>query len=348
MKSTTLPSYNKNIIRAMLSLKVAETDKPSLSKDDVLIQVHAAPINPSDIAFIQGLYNVVKTLPAVPGFEASGTVIDAGKNAKDLIGRNVSCFMQDDRSGTWSEYIVTNRRDTILLKDGMDMDQAACFTVNPFTAFGMFEIALLRKSKAIIQNAAGSQVASIIRMMAKENGIKVIDIVRKQESANLLFSRGAEYVLIETNDGFTEQLNTLAKKLDATVAFDAVGGYISGLMFNALQPDSELVVYGGLSNKPIEGIDVMDVIFNNKIISGFNLMDWKAEFEDGEFEKISNKLQDKFISGDYYTKISDSFKLDDIVKGLRSYISNMSSGKVLIKPNLDKPEAPNNKGTKNK
>ena len=331
MKSVILPSYNRNIIRAMLGLKTEELDNPIPGENDVIIKVHASSVNPSDIAFIQGIYNVVKSLPAVPGFEGSGVVIDAGKNAINFIGRKVSCFVQDDRSGTWSDTIIANIEDIIPLKDEMDMDQAACFTVNPFTAYGMFEIALQYESKAIIQNAAGSQVASFIRKMALVNGIEVIDIVRKKENANKLINEGAKHVLVETDEDFVEQLGNLSKSLGATVAYDAVGGSLSGLMFNALSTDSELVIYGGLSGKPIAEVDIMDLIFNNKIISGFNLMDWKAEIEQDEFERISEELQDGFISGKYHTNIRGFSSMDDIVKGLRSYISDMSLGKLLIK-----------------
>jgi len=316
----------------MLGLKVMDVEMPKPNDNDVVIKVYASPVNPSDIAFIQGVYNVVKSLPAIPGFEASGIIVDAGANAKNLIGKKVSCFVQDDRSGTWSEYVLANINDIILLKDEMDMDQAACFTVNPFTAYGLFEIALQRSCSAIIQNASGGQVASIIRMMAKEHNIKVIDIVRKQKTADRLLVNGAEHVLIDTDDNFRDQLNELAKELSATVAFDAIGGSLAGLMHNSMPTDSELVVYGGLSNKPISNIDVMEVIFNNKIISGFNLMDWKDELENEEFEKISSKLQDKFTSGEYSTKISGVSSLDNIVRGLRGYISDMSAGKLLLKP----------------
>lgn len=212
------------------------------------------------------------------------------------------------------------------------MDQAACFTVNPFTAYGMFEIALLRESRAIIQNASGGQVACLIRMMAAEHNIKVIDIVRKQESVDKLLNSGASYVLVESDQNFKDQLISHSKELEATIAFDAVGGNLSGMMFNAMPPDSELVVYGGLSGKPIIDIDVMEVIFNNKIISGFNFMDWKADIDDDEFERISEELQDKFISGAYKTTIRSKSSIDDIVSVLRNYISDMSSGKLLIVP----------------
>jgi NADPH:quinone reductase-like Zn-dependent oxidoreductase len=331
MRSIVLPAYNKNVLRAILNLQIQEKELPVPGDNEVLIKTHAAPVNPSDIAFIQGSYNVVKTLPAAPGFEGSGIIADAGKHARHLIGKKVSSFVQDDRDGTWAEYFVAHQNDLIVLRDGMDMDQAACFTVNPFTAYGMTEIALLRESKAIIQNAGGGQVAAFIRVMAKEEGIEVINIVRKQETAEKLRSEGVKYVLAQNDEGFAEQLNTLAAELDATTAFDAVGGELAGQMFNALSDDSELVVYGGLSNKPISGIDVMDVIFRNKIISGFNLMDWKNELDEADFGEISRRLQSKFINGTYKTEVRETVFLEDFIKGLKTYLGDMSGGKILIK-----------------
>lgn len=332
MKSIRINSYNKNIIRAMLGLKLVEKETSIPGDDEVLVKMYASSCNPSDIAFIQGTYNIVKTLPAVPGFEGAGVVVEAGRNVNHLIGKKVSAFVQNDADGTWAECFRVHRNDLILLQDEMDIEQAACFTVNPFTAYGLIEIALLRESKAIIQNASGGQVAAFIRSMARENGISVIDIVRKRESVNELFSQGAEYVLYENEEHFEDQLKHLSSSMHATTAFDAVGGKLSGTMLNALMPDGELVVYGGLSGKPIENTDVMGPIFHNKILSGFNLIDWKHELEEGEFEEISAKLQNKFIEGVYETKIQGSTTLDNIVKGLRAYISNMSAGKILIRP----------------
>lgn len=332
MKSVILPAYNKNIIRSMLSLKVEEIPKPAPEKDEVLIKVHASPVNPSDLAFIQGTYNIVKSLPAIPGFEASGIIEAADNNHQKLIGKKASCFVQDDGSGTWSEYVIAKIDDIILLKDEMDMDQAACFTVNPLTAYGLFEIALQHKSKAIIQNAAGGQVAAFIRKMAADNGIEVIDIVRKTETAERLSSTGANHVLVETDENFTSKLTELSEELEPSVAYDAVGGPLSGLMFNSLTDDSELVVYGGLLGKNMADIDVMDVIFRNKIISGFNLIDWKYEIGMKRFNEIADELQDKFIEGDYSTAIASTTSLENIVKGLRGYIADMSNGKLLVVP----------------
>ncbi len=332
MKSILLSNYSTNVLRAILSLKVVDKDIPELRKDEVLVKLHAAAVNPSDIAFIRGGYNIVKSLPATPGFEGSGTIVEAASGLKNLTGKKISCFVQNNEGGTWSEYFPVHKNDLILLDDRMDMDQAACFTVNPFTAYGLINIALQRESTAIIQNAAGGQVPAFVRTLAKEKEMKVINIVRKPETAEKLTEEGNKYVLSKQDEAFEEKLKTLAHDLNATTALDAVGGAGSGIIFNAMPADSELVIYGGLSGKPISGIDTMDVIFNDKIISGFNLIDWKNELDKIEYLAITDELQQKFINGELKTRIRDIVPFDDIVKGLKDYIGNMSSGKILIKP----------------
>ena len=243
MKAVQLTAYNKNVLRALLSLEVVEKEIPELQKNEVLVKMHAASCNPSDIAFIQAGYNIIKKLPAVPGFEGSGVVVDVGSDLKDLVGKKVSCFIQDDVDGTWAEYVKLKKDSLIILDEAMDLDQAACFSVNPFTAYAMLEIAEIRASKAIVQNAAGGQVPALIRQFAKIRQIETINIVRKVETAEKLKAEGEKYVLVEQDEKFSDQLKQLAYDLNATTAFDAVGGHFSGLIINAMPLDSELIIY---------------------------------------------------------------------------------------------------------
>jgi len=333
MKKVVLPAYNKNIIRALRSLHVEQCALSQPEKDEVLIKVHAAPCNPSDIAFLMGGYNIVKKVPAVPGFEGSGIVVEAGEGAEDILGRKVSFFIQEEDCGSWSEFLISNRKKLVVLDEEMDMDQAACFAINPFTARGLLDIALLRDNHAVIQNAAGGQVAAFVRQMAEDMNIEVIDIVRKQKSVDRLKKEGARYVLLESDPQFEQKLEKLARKLDARLAFDAVGGPLSGKIFNAMPHDAELVSYGGLSTKHISDIDPMDLIFHDKIISGFNLPEWREQMDDDFFEQVSLEMQQLFISGKYQTKIQGSVSFDNIGDGLIHCLRNLSKGKMLIKAN---------------
>lgn len=331
-KAVVLPDYNLNIIRGLLGLKIEEKTPGELQDDEVLVKVEAAPCNPSDLAFMQGGYNIVKTTPVVPGFEGAGTVVRTGNSeaSRKLDGKKVSCFTQEDRDGTWAEYFITKANSCIPVRDDMPFDQAACFSINPFTAYGMFEKAQMNDSAAIIQNAAGSQVANYIRTLAELNNIKVIDIVRKEKQVAELEQRGAENVLFSGDEDFPGKLKELAHHLDATTAFDAVAGDMTGILFNAMPEYSEVLVYGGLSGKMIEGIDMLDVIFMNKTISGFNLNQWIRDIGEEKFEDVSGQLQDMFIREILRTDIQGSFKIDEVVKALRQYLGNMSAGKILL------------------
>ena len=334
-KAIVLEQYNRNIIRALLGLKEAETELPEPGPDEVLIKVHAAPCNPSDIAFMQGGCNIVKALPAVPGFEGSGTIVETGKNIPaGLAGKKVSFFIQDDRPGSWAGYVVAHKRSIILLDDRMDLDQAACFSVNPLTAFAMVEEARKTGTKGIIQNASGGQVAHFIRKIATGYGMEVIDVVRKEENAAALRNGGAKHVLVETDTELKEKLKLLARETDALIAFDAVAGEQSGILFNALPENGRLIIYGGLSNKPVSGLNALDIIFKNKTVTGFNLPQWKSGLTEKEFEEIINRLPAKFIDGTLKTAIQGETGFKNIAKGLRNYITNMSAGKILIKPGL--------------
>jgi NADPH:quinone reductase-like Zn-dependent oxidoreductase len=335
MKAVILPAYNKNVLRAMLSLKVEEIPIPIPQKDEVLIKIEATPCNPSDIAFLQGGYNIVKTLPSIPGFEGAGTVVSTGDSAeaKKLFKKKVSCFTQEDSHGTWAEYFVTKANNCIPVDEKMEIEQAACFAINPFTAYGLYETARKNTSPAIILNAAAGQVARFVQVLAKANNINVINIVRKKEQIDELIELGEKYVLNSNDDDFEKDLKETAHLLNATTAFDAVGGDLSGKILNSMPSKSELIVYGGLSAKPISEVGVLDIIFKNKIISGFNLNQWiETKINIGKFQRISEELQQMIIKGEMKTVIQKTYKFDNVIKGMRQYLSNMSGGKILFVP----------------
>ena len=334
MKAIVLPEYQGNIIRALRSLQVEEMQLPELKSGELLVEVSAAPCNPSDLAFIQGGYNVRKQLPAIPGFEGTGTVIDAASPGllARFRGKRVSFFSQSDRGGSWASHIPLQSADCITIGDDIPDEQAACFAVNPFTAFAMVELAKKQRTPAIIQNAAGGQVARFIDVLAGKEGIDVINIVRKEEHYKSLLHDGHEHVVWQQDEDFRDRLRQMAGKLQASLAFDAVGGELSGHILGAMPEGSALYLYGALGARTLSEIPAADVIFKRKSIRGFNMNEWKAALTMTEFEEISSKLQEMFASGVLKTEIQGVFLLSDHNDALLQYIRNMSGGKILLRP----------------
>jgi len=331
-KAVLLPAYNDNLLRAMLGLKIEERKIQPLQKDEVLVQMQAAPCNPSDIAFLRGGYNIIKPLPTIPGFEGTGVVVETAPDSGELLGKRVSCFVQEDSDGTWSEYFIARKQDCIVLKEKMSVDQAACFAINPLTAYGMFEMVMETNCKSFIVNAAGGVVPEILRVFARKKGIRVVNIVRKDDQVETLKQLGENFVLNSSEEDFNEKLKNVCLELKSSFAFDAVGGEMAAQLFNGLPNNASLIVYGGLSGNDITGINTMDVIFKNKKLLGFNLNHWIRTKSSGEMLSITNELQDMFITGELHTEIQAKFLLDDAVKGIRTYIKDMSAGKVLLIP----------------
>jgi NADPH:quinone reductase-like Zn-dependent oxidoreductase len=334
MKAIILPDYNANIIRAMRSLQVQEMDIPEPVNGQVLVKVAAATCNPSDIAFMRGVYNIRKPAPVIMGFECTGTVVEAGNDpqARALLGKRVSCFSQSGGQGTWAEYFITESSDCLPVQDELDDQQAAGFCINPFTAYALFRLAIEKDSKAIIQNGASGQIGQFIRKLGHANGLPVINLVRKDEHVKSLQDEG-ERLLINMNDPeFEGKLGKMAHEFQARIAFDAVAGEISGLILNAMPAGAELVIYGGLSGKHTGMINPMDIIFKSKTIRGFNLNQWKQDIGAIRFREISEELQRLITGGLLRTRIQGSFRLDEVQAAMEQYIRNMSSGKILFVP----------------
>jgi len=330
-----LPDYTLNIVRAAKSMRQETPDKEiRLEPGQVLIHLLAAPINPSDISFIQGRYNIRKPLPAIPGFEAAGIVVLTGSDskAKALDGKRVSCFTQEMEWGTWSEYFVAGSGDCIPIKDGIPDEQAACLSVNPLTAYGLFQFAKDKGYPSILLNAAGSQVAALIRQMAAMEGINVINVIRKPEHAEYLIQQGEKYVINQQEEGFQDILKKMAHELDTRLTLDAVGGELSGIMLNSMPRNAELVIYGGLSGKPTGPFDNLEMIFQGKSFRGWNLYDWKKELGEEGFRAATANIQEWILEGKLKTTIQATLPLDQFESGLFQYIKNMSGGKILFTP----------------
>lgn len=331
MKALTIKAYNNNLIRAMQGMEIIEKEKQKPASGEVLIKVELAPVNPSDIAFLRGGYNIMKPLPAVAGFEGTGTITETGPGIdQSLKGKRVSFFSQSDQGGAWAEYTIAGQSDFILVDEDVPPAQAACMFVNPLTAKGMFEHVLNNGHKALIQSAAMGQVGRFIRFFAAQQNIPVINLVRKDKHLEELTAAGERFVLNINSEDFPDALQRMSADIQATAVLDAVGGELTGKLLNAAPAGSEVILYGGLSGTPVSGLSTLDIIFSNKVLWGFNLNDWLSEMDAGAMVDIGKSISAIIAKKEMETTIRQVYPLENFYDAIRSYISDMSAGKVLL------------------
>ena len=236
-----------------IELSIAKVEKPVPGDDEVLIEVLASPINPSDLglllSFAADVQNInltgsgddtVATMPVHPalmgslkprldesmtvGNEGAGIIIDAGINAKDLIGKTVGLA----GGAMYSQYRCVPVASCLVMDEGTTPKQAASSFVNPLTALAFVETMKMENHTALVHTAAASNLGQMLVKICKDDGIQLVNIVRKQEQVDLLKSIGAEYVCNTSDESFMDDLVTALVETGATLGFDATGGGNNG------------------------------------------------------------------------------------------------------------------------
>src|SRR6476646_4226990 len=96
------------------SVRLVSRDPRRPAVGELLIDVHAAPIHPSDIHLIRGFYGLRPELPMDLGADGVGIVVEAGSAAdRGLIGRRV-ILIPTYEHGTWAGKTVADKRSTVV------------------------------------------------------------------------------------------------------------------------------------------------------------------------------------------------------------------------------------------
>jgi len=293
-------SYSKEIRSKVTSegnieLSITKSEKPIPSADEVLIRVEAAPINPSDLGLLlsfaadlssisssgteEEMVTSMKIHPALMGSmkprldqsmqagnEGAGIIEDAGENVKELIGKTVGLA----GGAMYSQYRCVPAASCLVMDEGTSPAEAASCFVNPLTALSFVETMKMENHTALVHTAAASNLGQMLVKICKDDGIPLVNIVRKSEHVELLKNLGAEYVCNTSDDNFMDTLVSALVETGATLGFDATGGgnggELPGQILSAMEIAAnktakeysrygsdtykQVYIYGGLDQSP--------------------------------------------------------------------------------------------------
>lgn len=328
MTAVVLDSYS-----GVEALRVEQRPVPKPGPNEVLVKVAASPINPSDLAFLEGQYGFKNALPVVPGLEGSGTVVGAGAGmmGRYLLGKRVACLRQREGDGVWAEYVVTNAKGGALpLHQSVSLEQGAMSAVNPLTAIAFLEIAKKGGHKAVVQTAAAGALGRMVIRLARSEGVQVINVVRRDAQVGLLEQQGATVVLSSDASDFDQQLRAACRQHEPHLAFDAVAGSLTRRVLEALPPHSKVTVYGGLSFQPAQA-SPGQLIFQNKAINGFWLGPWLAKKNPVQILRTWRRAQSLLLT-ELRSEIRARYPFHEAREAVREYQRQMTGGKVLLTP----------------
>ena len=216
--------------------------------DEVVIEVQATPLNPSDIGLLFGPADMGQAcaLPGQTGIEApvsasalkamagrmnqampvgnegAGRVVAAGSDAdaQALLGKTVTVIS----GGMYAQYRLVKAAQCMLLPDGVTPAQGASCFVNPLTALGFVETMKREGHRALVHTAAASNLGQMLNKICQADGIELVNIVRKPSQVALLQGLGARHICDSSAPSFMSDLTESLVATGATLGFDATGG----------------------------------------------------------------------------------------------------------------------------
>jgi len=359
----------------ILELSIVNVERPVPGDDEVLLKIEASPINPSDLALLitfaadldslsvsgEGDQTVasIKLHPGLLGAlkprmgqsmqvgnEGGGVVIDAGANAKHLIGKTVGVA----GGAMYSQYRCVPAQSCLVMNEGTTSMQAASSFVNPLTALAFVETMRLENHTALLNTAAASNLGQMLVKICKDDGVPLINVVRKPEQVETLKKLGAEYICDTSADSFMDDLVNAIVATGCTLGFDATGGgnggklpgqILTAMEIAANKTATEYSRYGSDTYKQVYiygGLDMSPTVLNCSFGLQWGLGGWLLTPMIGRIgmerfgqmrERVAAEINTTFASH-YTQEISLAEMLQPEI--IRGYAKQATGAKYLVNP----------------
>jgi NADPH2:quinone reductase len=323
-------------------LTVTERPVPEPGPGQVRLRVRLSPVNPSDLLYVRGHYSGVEEhFPSGAGFESVSVIDKLGPGVDNLaVGQLV--YAHNPEAGNWAPYAVVPAMTAWPVPTDIPEEQIASFMINPATAILMVRHVLaVPRGQWLLQSAAGSELGRMIIRLARHDGVKTINVVRRPEAAQELLDLGADEVIVSGEVPIDEQVRRIVGPRGVDFALDPVAGRTGSEIFRSLSEDGRMLLYGSLTG---EGISVGDdprlTLSGRRTLEVYWLGYWLPRLATAGFfppgrpaiHQLIDEIADLIRKGVLETKPGKKFGLDDIKAAVAEAETVGRDGKVLLVP----------------
>ncbi len=326
MRSTLALRYHEHGSPSEV-LRLEETELPDPGAGQVLVEILAAPINPSDLGQVAGSYAILKPRPAVAGNEGLGEVIGTGEG--------VTGFEPGDRVripapvGTWRKHAVVDAAGLMSVPDDLPLEQAAMAFVNPPTAWRLLnDFVALDPGDWIVQNAATSAVGHYVIQLARLKGWKTLNLVRSEKGIDVVRNAGGDAVAVEGSD-LEKTLAACSGDRRPRLGLNSVGGASAIAMTRVLAYGGALVTFGAMTGESVR-FPTRQLVFNDLRMRGFWITRWLRDASEEEVRAMYGRLFPLLGDGKLSAPVAGAYPLEKYREALARAVQPGRGGKVLF------------------
>ena len=222
--------------------RIGEMADPELRDDDVLIQIHAASVNALDTKIKSGEFKLILPyrLPLILGNDVAGRVVRVGPRVRSFKpGDEVYARPDDDRIGTFAEFIAVKESSLALKPGNLSMVEAASLPLVALTAWQVLvETARLKRGQKVLIHAGSGGVGTIAIQLAKHLGAFVATTT-SAGNIDWVKALGADVVIDYKKQDFATALR------DYDVVMNSLGNEELKKSLQVLKPGGHLISISG-------------------------------------------------------------------------------------------------------
>ncbi|UHG95685.1 quinone oxidoreductase family protein [Pseudomonas sp. 7-41] len=206
------------------TLRFVDVTTPVPAAGDVLVQIKAAGLNPSDVKNVLGRFPYT-TLPRIPGRDFAGVVVEGPQEwvgqAVWGTGRDLGFFAD----GSHAQYLTVSAKGVAHKPNHLSFAQAASLGVPYTTAWDALQRSAVGEGTRVLVIGANGAVGSAALALAKILGAQVLAAVRRPEQAEVLQAQGIAAITLGRPEDLGAQVNAVFKG-GADVIFDTTGFWL--------------------------------------------------------------------------------------------------------------------------
>ena len=215
---------------------------PDLREDDVLVEIHAAGVNPLDSKIRNGALKRVLPyrLPLILGNELAGIVVRVGSRVRRFkVGDEVYARPDKKRIGTFAEFAALSEEDVAIKPPGLTMVEAASIPLVGLTAWqALIELAQLQRGQKVLIHAGSGGVGTFAIQLAKHVGA-IVATTTSTANVEWVKHLGADIVIDYKKDDFEKTLRGF------DVVLNSLGAETLAKSLRVLRPGGKLVSISG-------------------------------------------------------------------------------------------------------
>lgn len=305
-------------------LSYRDLPDPRPAPGEALVRTHAIGLNFADVYRRRGNYHQQGTPPFIAGYEAAGTVVEAGPESPYRAGERIGFA---DSPFANAELVAVPFERLIRLPDDVTFETAAALLLQGLTAQYLVRDshALAAGQSALVHAAAGG-VGLLLVQLAKLAGARVLGVVSRPEKAETTRQAGADAVALYDEDWVAAARRFVPGGVD--VAYDSVGSTLHH-SFEAVRTGGHVVFYGMAGGDP-PSVDPRMLMDSSKSLSGGEL--WNVLTSAAERQRRADELFGYVRSGRLSVRVDARFPLAEGDSAHAHLESRMAQGKVLLIP----------------